>query len=90
LASHRLTRPAWLLPQPQALAERYSRPWLSGQPLHLLAGPERIETGGWDGDLVCRDYFVAQQPDGALLWIYRLRPAPTAGEPGWFLHGRFG
>ena len=90
LPGHRLTRPAWLLPQPQALAERHSRPWLSGQPLHLLAGPERIETGWWDGDLVCRDYFVAQQPDGALLWIYRLRPAPTAGEPGWFLHGRFG
>ena len=90
LPSHRLTRPAWLLPQPQALAERYSRPWLSGQPLHLLAGPERIETGWWDGDLVCRDYFIAQQPDGALLWIYRLRPAPPAGEPGWFLHGRFG
>jgi protein ImuB len=90
LPRHRMTRPTWLLPQPQALAERHSRPWLSGQPLHLLAGPERIETGWWDGDLVCRDYFIAQQPDGALLWIYRLRPAPPAGEPGWFLHGRFG
>jgi protein ImuB len=90
LPGHRLTRPTWLLPQPQAMAERQSRPWLSGQPLHLLAGPERIETGWWDGDLVCRDYFIAQQPDGALLWIYRLRPAPPAGEPGWFLQGRFG
>jgi protein ImuB len=86
----RMTRPAWLLPTPQPLPERGARPWLAGHPLHLLAGPERIETGWWDGDLVCRDYFVAQQPDGALLWIYRLRPVPPAGEPGWFLHGRFG
>jgi len=88
--STRLTRPAWLLPQPQPLPERQARPWLAGQPLHLLAGPERIETGWWDGDLVCRDYFIAQQAEGPLLWIYRVRPAPPEGEPGWFLHGRFG
>ncbi|WP_374565714.1 DNA polymerase Y family protein [Ideonella sp.] len=88
-ASQRLTRPAWLLPQPQALPECQARPWLAGQPLHLLAGPERIETGWWDGDLVCRDYFIAQQAEGPLLWIYRVRPAPPEGEPGWFLHGRF-
>lgn len=86
----RLTRPAWLLPQPQPLPERDARPWLAGEPLHLIAGPERIETGWWDGDLVCRDYFIAQTAAGPLLWIYRLRPAPPAGEPGWFLHGRFG
>ncbi|MEK8031442.1 DNA polymerase Y family protein [Ideonella sp. DXS29W] len=86
----RLTRPAWLLAQPQPLMERQARPCLAGQPLHLLAGPERIETGWWDGDLVCRDYFIAQPADGPLLWIYRVRPAPPQGEPGWFLHGRFG
>ena len=86
----RLTRPAWLLPQPQPLVERQARPWLASEPLHLLAGPERIETGWWDGDLVCRDYFIAQAASGPLLWIYRVRPAPPAGEPGWFLHGRFG
>jgi len=86
----RLTRPVWLLPVPQALPERQAGPWLGGQPLHLLGGPERIETGWWDGELVCRDYFIAQAPDGPLLWVYRLRPAPPSGEPGWFLHGRFG
>lgn len=86
----RLTRPSWLLPQPQPLPERHARPCLAGEPLHLLAGPERIETGWWDGDLVCRDYFIAQQAGGPLLWIYRVRPAPPQGEPGWFLHGRFG
>ncbi len=89
-APQRLTRPAWLLPEPRPLPERQARPWLDGQPLHLLAGPERIESGWWDGDLVCRDYFIAQAPAGPLLWVYRLRPAPPQGEPGWFLHGRFG
>lgn len=86
----RMTRPTWLLAAPRALPERRSRPWLDGRPLHLLAGPERIETGWWDGDPVCRDYFVAQQAGGPLLWVYRLRPPPTDGSPGWFLHGRFG
>ena len=89
-ATPRLTRPTWLLAAPQALVERAGRPWLGRQALRLLQGPERIETGWWDGGLVARDYFVAQSADGALLWIYRLRPAPAAGEPGWFLHGRFG
>lgn len=89
-AGLRMTRPTWLLPNPQPLVERQASPWWGGKPLHLLAGPERVETGWWDGDLVCRDYFIAQPADGPLLWIYRLRPAPPEGEPGWFLHGRFG
>ena len=58
--------------------------------LRLLAGPERIETGWWDEAAAARDYFVAQAPSQALVWVYRLRPAPPPGEPGWFLHGRFG
>ena len=47
-----------------------------------LAGPERIETGWWDGDEASRDYFVARLPDGALGWVYR-----EANQ--WFLHGLF-
>lgn len=89
LPAVRLTRPAWLLPQPLPLPEQQARPWLDGQPLRLLAGPERIEAGWWDGRPVARDYFIAQTPQQALLWVYRLRPAPPAGQPGWFLHGRF-
>ncbi|HEV8689923.1 MAG TPA: DNA polymerase Y family protein [Ideonella sp.] len=90
LPAERMTRPVWLLPEPRPLRERESRPWLDGQPLHLLSGPERIETGWWDGDLVSRDYFVAQAAGSAPVWVYRLRPAPPPGEPGWFLHGWFG
>jgi protein ImuB len=53
-----------------------------GGPLKLLAGPERIESGWWDGNEVARDYFVAQTLEHELVWIYRARGA--AG--GWFLH----
>ena len=85
----RLTRPAWLLPEPQALPERQHQPLLEGRALQLLAGPERIEAGWWEGTPALRDYFIAQAPDGALVWIYRLR-LPREDEPGgWFLHGRF-
>ena len=37
----------------------------------MLAGPERIESGWWDGADVQRDYYVASDPRGARLWIYR-------------------
>jgi protein ImuB len=85
------SRPAWLLPEPQPLADRQAMPWFEGRPLQLLAGPERIETGWWDGDLATRDYFIAQAADGALLWVYRARlPVADENAPLWFLQGRFG
>jgi protein ImuB len=34
---------------------------------------------------VHRDYFVARNPQGQLLWIFRELTAPR----GWFLHGFF-
>lgn len=80
-------RPAWLLPQPQALAEREGRPYWRG-PLQLLTRPERIESGWWDegesaaaGD-IRRDYFVASNAQGQYAWIFR-------DASGWFLHGLF-
>jgi protein ImuB len=91
-----LTRPLWLLPQPIALQERQSRPLMDGHALQLLAGPERIESGWWDGQLAERDYFIGQTAEGALLWLYRGRwpqacsaDGTGGGSPGWFLHGRF-
>ncbi len=83
-------RPVWLLNPPQALKERSHRPSLDGQTLQLLCGPERIESGWWDGLLCERDYFIARQPSGALVWVYRLRHARGRDEAGWFLQGWFG
>ncbi|MBM5811602.1 MAG: DNA polymerase Y family protein [Gammaproteobacteria bacterium] len=70
-------RPLWMLAVPQRLAPPDFR---------LIAGPERIESGWWDGHDVRRDYYVALAGDGACLWVFRERP------PGqdWFLHGVFG
>lgn len=77
-------RPLWLLAAPQPLIEVDAKPMLRG-PLALLAGPERIEAGWWDGDDIARDYFIAQDTGQALLWVYRERRDPG----GWFLHGLF-
>ncbi len=78
-------RPLWLLAAPRPLEAQRGRP-RHGGPLELLAGPERIESGWWDGGDVRRDYYVAQDPHGSRLWIYR----ECAGAKPWFLHGIFG
>jgi protein ImuB len=80
-----LSRPLWLLAAPQPLQEVATIPHYEG-PLSLLVGPERIETGWWDGHDVTRDYFVACNPVQSLLWVYRERNA----SGGWYLHGVFG
>lgn len=87
-----LHRPVWLLPQPLPLHEGPAGPQLgAGQALRLLTGPERIESGWWDAQPVARDYFVAQTPEGALVWLFRTRRAPVdAPGPSWFLQGLFG
>jgi protein ImuB len=77
-------RPFWLLERPQALEEMGSVPCHHG-PLKLLAGPERIESGWWDGADAARDYFIARSADAALLWVYRERSPAGA----WYLHGIF-
>ncbi len=78
-------RPLWLLSAPRPLSEIAAQPHYRETALSILAGPERIESGWWDDDDVKRDYFVAQTPDHATLWIYRERRAPG----GWYLHGVF-
>ena len=70
-------RPFWLLSLPAPLAREC---------VTLLAGPERIESGWWDGDDVRRDYFVAEDSRGSRLWVFRER----GGEGRWYLHGIFG
>jgi protein ImuB len=87
-----IAQPVWLLPKPQPLQERDMQPLFEGKLLHLLAGPERIEAGWWDGALAERDYYIAQTGEGALVWLYRARLPVSASGQGreWFLQGRFG
>ncbi len=76
-------RPVWLLAEPEPLGHL-----LEAQPWVLRDGPERIESGWWDGADVRRDYFVAENPRGETVWIYRdHRYGIDDGE--WFLHGVF-
>jgi protein ImuB len=77
-------RPLWLLQEPQRLRAADDAPALDG-PLTLLAGPERIESGWWDGNDTRRDYFVAADAQGRRFWVFRERQ----GERGWFLQGIF-
>jgi protein ImuB len=84
-AGARASRPLWLLAMPQSLESSRGRPRHHG-PLQLSGGPERIESGWWDGEDLQRDYYVAKDAAGAILWIYR----ECAGERRWFLHGIFG
>ena len=79
-------RPCWMLDEPVQLSVRQNRVFY-GSPLKLLKGPERIECGWWDGRLVMRDYFVAQDNASICYWIYRTR---GDDDMQWFLHGRYG
>ena len=79
----------WLLREPcplPATQDGSGYPGHRGSRLALLAGPERLETGWWDGSDIERDYYVAADGEGARLWIFRER----SGARGWFLHGHFG
>lgn len=61
-------RPGWLLRQAQAMDE---------PGLQIIAGPERIESGWWDGGDVRRDYYRVQTTSGQQAWAYR-----SVGEEG--------
>lgn len=69
------SRPGWLLAEPQSLQEAS---------LRILAGPERIESGWWDGGDVRRDYYLIETKAGQRGWAFR----PITGGPlllhGWF------
>ena len=71
-------RPLWLLRSPRALGTDPA-----AAQLKLLSGPERIESGWWDGNDIGRDYFVGCNTRGETLWLFRERQ----GE--WFVHGVF-
>jgi protein ImuB len=53
----------------------------------LRSRAERIEAGWFDGELVSRDYHVAEGRDHRLRWVFRERRGDVAQ---WYLHGLFG
>jgi protein ImuB len=69
-------RPAWLLARPKRCDIR---------DYEILSGPERIESGWWDGRDCRRDYFVVRDLHGCRLWAFHeYKP-----RMGWYLHGIF-
>lgn len=80
----RTPRPLWLLKTPRTLLITDDNPLCQGR-LRMLTGPERIESGWWDGKLARRDYYVARNNNGETFWIYREHQRNHA----WYLHGIF-
>jgi protein ImuB len=76
LPAPQVPRPGWLLREPEPLHESTIR---------VLAGPERIESGWWDGGDVRRDYFLIETRSGQRAWAYR----PVGDNSGLLLHGWF-
>jgi protein ImuB len=63
--------------------------WLLNEPLpcpkpEVLQGPERIESGWWDGKGVARDYYIARHSKGVRLWVFQERQSKR-----WYVHGVF-
>ncbi|MEQ4314797.1 DNA polymerase Y family protein [Pseudomonas tremae] len=76
LPARGVTRPGWLLREPLPLPVHATR---------IVAGPERIESGWWDGGDVRRDYYLVETANGQRAWAYR-----CVGEQGeLLLHGWF-
>ncbi len=91
-----LRRPLRLLATPEAIEVIELAP--NGSPsrirmagrVHIVArtwGPERIETGWWDGPQIRRDYYRIELEAGPWWWVFHEvgRPLPTS----WKLHGHF-
>ncbi len=70
------SRPFWLLSRPLVLRE---------PPARILAGPERIESGWWDGHDQRRDYYVVELRSGQRAWAF----VEADTRANWTLHGWF-
>ncbi|HVI58941.1 MAG TPA: DNA polymerase Y family protein [Luteimonas sp.] len=75
-APRRPPRPAWLLEKPVPLRDPR---------LRIVSGPERLESGWWDGDDARRDYYVVETSQGQRAWAF----APAGEQGSWMLHGWF-
>jgi protein ImuB len=94
-----LPRPAWLLKKPERLSKSNKGLFKGEQTLHIIRGPERIETVWWENHQR-RDYFIARAtiapsnditPSSstkiitAFYWIYH-----DSIQSSWYLHGIYG
>jgi protein ImuB len=77
-------RPLWLLQEPVALRQGRRGLYWQGE-LKTLRGPERIESGWWDGRDVARDYYIMENSRHERVWVYQER----RGQKRWYLHGIF-
>ncbi|MBF1262671.1 MAG: DNA polymerase Y family protein [Lautropia mirabilis] len=69
-------RPGWMLPEPRPLTQPVAE---------VVGGPERLESGWWDGGDLKRDYYVLRLANGQLAWAFS-----AVGQHGpWMLHGWF-
>ena len=79
-------RPVWLLAVPLPLSSELQPAPHGG--LLLEQGPERIESGWWDGKDVARDYYIVRRVQGARQgarwWVFQERRTKN-----WYLHGVF-
>jgi protein ImuB len=71
-------RPGWLLQHVVPLRDHA---------LRVLAGPERIETGWWDGGDIRRDYYLVETSLGQRAWAFC--PAGEVDPAHFMLHGWF-
>jgi len=82
-AGQDMPRPVWLLAEPVRLSAMDLRqPHRGG--LILEEGPERIESGWWNGKDIARDYYIARRVCGARWWVFEERRTKS-----WYLHGVF-
>ena len=99
-----LPRPVWLLDAPLPLPEPEPDLQRHRSGLILEEGPERIESGWWDGKGVARDYYIARQTPGMYRVpdVHQSRGADALQRTSaklwvfqerrskrWYLHGMF-
>ncbi len=87
------SRPLRLFTPPQRIEATAAGP--EGAPMHFRWdrrdhrvirswGPERMESGWWRGECVCRDYFRVEVQTGQHFWLFR-----SFEQSAWFIHGAF-
>jgi len=78
-----MPRPVWLLNEPARLPDPDVEQLHRNRSM-LEEGPERIESGWWDGKDAARDYYIVRQAGGARLWVFQDRRSRC-----WYVHGVF-